>query len=203
MREKPGHGENRRNSTQWSGRTQSLRRLHKLRRYLTESGFRRRHDHRARHRQCLQAAAAPSGKGAPAGFHDPTQAGLDPGQGAGLARLRGDTRDRARQPAAYGVRGGRLPQYRRVLGKEARDLHDHGRHLHARLRLLQRQDRLARSRSMPPSRSMSPTPPPSSGLPTSSSPRSIATISTMAARSISPTPSALSAHAARERRSRC
>ena len=44
----------------------------------------------------------------------------------------------------HGVRGGRLPQYRRVLGEEARHLHDHGRHLHARLRLLQRQDRHAR-----------------------------------------------------------
>ena len=52
--------------------------------------------------------------------------------------------DRARQRPAYGVRGGRLPQYRRVLGEEARHLHDHGRHLHARLRVLQRQDRAAR-----------------------------------------------------------
>ena len=37
-----------------------------------------------------------------------------------------------------------MPKHRRVLGEEARNLHDHGRHLHARLRLLQRQDRLAR-----------------------------------------------------------
>ena len=44
----------------------------------------------------------------------------------------------------HGVRGGGLPEYRRVLGQEARHLHDHGRHLHAGLRLLQRQDRHAR-----------------------------------------------------------
>ena len=49
---------------------------------------------------------------------------------------------------AHGLRGGRLPQHRRVLGEEARHLHDHGRHLHARLRLLQRQDRPARARSI-------------------------------------------------------
>jgi lipoic acid synthetase len=44
---------------------------------------------------------------------------------------------------AHRVRGGRLPQHRRVLGQEARDLHDHGRHVHARLRVLQREDRTA------------------------------------------------------------
>ena len=43
----------------------------------------------------------------------------------------------------HGVRGGRLPQHRRVLGRAARHHDDHGRHLHARLRLLQRQDRAA------------------------------------------------------------
>ena len=58
---------------------------------------------------------------------------------------------RAERPA-HGLRGGRLPQHRRVLGEEARHLHDPGRHLHARLRLLQRQDRPAgpaRSRTSP------------------------------------------------------
>jgi lipoic acid synthetase len=45
--------------------------------------------------------------------------------------------------AAYRLRGGELPQSRRMLGQEARHLHDHGRHLHARLRVLQRQDRQA------------------------------------------------------------
>ena len=44
---------------------------------------------------------------------------------------------------AHGLRGSRLPQYRRVLGEKARHLHDHGRHLHAGLRVLQRQDRAA------------------------------------------------------------
>ena len=87
--------------------------------------------------------AAPSGKSPSAGPAQPAQAGLDQGQGAGFARLRRDARHRARPWLAHGVRGGRLSQYRRVLGKEARDVHDHGRHLHARLRLLQRQDRLA------------------------------------------------------------
>ena len=59
-----------------------------------------------------------------------------------------DPRDRARTRPAHRVRGGRLPQYRRMLGEEARDLHDHGRYLHARLRLLQRQDRAAGLRSI-------------------------------------------------------
>ena len=73
------------------------------------------------------------------------KARLDQGQGAGVERLWRDRGDRARERPAHGLRGGRLPQYRRVLGEEARDLHDHGRHLHARLRVLQRQDRLARA----------------------------------------------------------
>ena len=62
---------------------------------------------------------------------------------------------RARQRPRHGVRGGRLPEHRRVLGQEARHLHDHGRHLHARLRLLQRQDRHARRARRRPSRSTS------------------------------------------------
>ena len=49
----------------------------------------------------------------------------------------------ARAQARHRLRGGALPQYRRVLGEEARDVHDHGRDLHARLRLLQRRDRPA------------------------------------------------------------
>ena len=44
----------------------------------------------------------------------------------------------------HGVRGGGLPEHRRVLEAEARHLHDHGRHLHAGLRLLQRRHRHAR-----------------------------------------------------------
>ena len=50
----------------------------------------------------------------------------------------------ARVRAAHRLRGGGLPQYRRVLDAEARDLDDHGRHLHAGLRLLQRRHRHAR-----------------------------------------------------------
>ena len=53
-----------------------------------------------------------------------------------------DTRHRARERSAHCLRRGRLSQYRRVLGTEARDVHDHGGHLHARVRLLQRQDRM-------------------------------------------------------------
>ena len=86
----------------------------------------------------------PPGKGAPAGPACPAQAGLDPGQGAGLAEMGRDEPHRAREQARDRLRGGRLPQYRRVLGEEARHLHDHGRHLHAGLRLLQREDRACR-----------------------------------------------------------
>ena len=92
---------------------------------------------------------------------------------------------RADAPAQprHGVRGGGLPEHRRVLDQEARDGDDPGRHLHARLRLLQRQDRACRARSIRWSRSMSPMPRPSWGWSISSSPRSIATICPMAARS--------------------
>ena len=89
---------------------------------------------------------------------------------------------RARERPAHRLRGGRLPQHRRVLGEEARHLHDHGRHLHARLRLLQRQDRAAgrarseRARACRARRSRS------SASRMSSSPRSTATISPTAAR---------------------
>ncbi len=98
-----------------------------------------------RHRQSDRVTApAPSREGAPAGFSRAAQAGLDPRQGAGLARLCGDAADREGERPAHRVRRGRLPQHRRVLGEEARDLHDHGRHVHARLRVLQREDRAAR-----------------------------------------------------------
>ena len=99
-----------------------------------------------------------------------------------------------RKRPRHGVRGGRLPEYRRVLGQEARHLHDHGRHLHPRLRVLQRQDRHARARSIaaePETRRARRSP--SSGLPMSSSPRSTATISPTAAPSILRRPSAPSA----------
>ena len=101
----------------------------------------------------------------------------------GLCR---DPRDREVAQPRHGLRGGRLPQYRRVLGQEARHLHDHGRDLHARLRLLQRRDRHARRRSIRTSRPASPRPSRRWACTMSSSPRSTATISPMAAPSISP-----------------
>ena len=48
----------------------------------------------------------------------------------------------AREPP-HGLPGGGLPEHRRVLGARHRDVHDPRRHLHAPLRLLQRQDRQA------------------------------------------------------------
>ena len=50
--------------------------------------------------------------------------------------------DRRREPA-HRLPGGGLPERRRVLGARHRDVHDPRRHLHAPLRLLQRQDRQA------------------------------------------------------------
>ena len=111
--------------------------------------------------------AAPSGKGASARSARAAQARLDPGQGAGLAAMGRDQPHRPREQARHRLRGGRLPQYRRVLGEEARHLHDHGRHLHAGLRLLQRQDRAARGRSIRTSPSTSPSRSPSSACRTS------------------------------------
>ena len=65
-------------------------------------------------------------------------------------------RDRARQQAAHGVRGGGLSEHRGVLDQAPRHHDDHGRHLHPGLRLLQREDRSARRRWMPKNRPMSP-----------------------------------------------
>ena len=62
----------------------------------------------------------------------------------------------ARPGAQHGVRGGPLPQHRRVLGAAHGDGHDPGRHLHARLRLLRRQDRPARRGTTRTSRDASP-----------------------------------------------
>ena len=90
------------------------------------------------------AAAAPSGEGAPAGQPDPAQARLDPGQGAQPSGLPRDPRPDARQRPRHGLRGSRLPQHRRVLVAAPRHHDDHGRHLHPRLRVLQRRHRPAR-----------------------------------------------------------
>src|SRR5262249_40860452 len=90
---------------------------------------------RARHHRRRAACASPR-EGASAGHARAQETRLDSRQGAGLARLPRDPRNRARERSAHRVRGGRLPQYRRVLGQEARNLHDHGGHLHACLRVL-------------------------------------------------------------------
>ena len=68
------------------------------------------------------------------------QAAVAQGAGAGRAHVppaEGD--DRGREPA-HGLRGGQLPQRRRVLGARHGDLHDPRRRLHAPLRVLQRPD---------------------------------------------------------------
>ena len=51
--------------------------------------------------------------------------------------------DPARAPAAHGVRGGVVPEHRRVLRQGHRDVHDHGRHVHAALPVLRRRTRPA------------------------------------------------------------
>ena len=102
------------------------------------AGPQRNHGHHPR-----QAPPAPR-KGPQARHAGAAQAGLDPGEGAGvLAAVRRDARDPARARPRHGVRGGRLPQHRRVLGGAARHHDDHGRYLHARVCVLQRQDRAA------------------------------------------------------------
>ena len=53
------------------------------------------------------------------------------------------SRDDPLRGAPHGLPGGRLPERRRLLGARHRDVHDPRRHLHAPLRLLQRQDRQA------------------------------------------------------------
>ena len=91
-----------------------------------------------------RSRAKPGGTAAETRRHRPLpprpQAALAEGAGAGRADLppaEGD--DRRRQPA-HRLRGGQLPQRRRVLGARHRDLHDPRRRLHPPLRLLQRED---------------------------------------------------------------
>ena len=55
-------------------------------------------------------------------------------------RIRGLMRE---LEAAHRVRGSALPEHRRVLAPRHGDVHDHGRRLHARVRLLQRHARRA------------------------------------------------------------
>ena len=66
----------------------------------------------------------------------------------GAHDIRRDARGAARASPRHRVRGGGLPEYRRVLGQAPRHLHDHGRYLHARLRLLQCSHRESPARSM-------------------------------------------------------
>ncbi len=85
------------------------------------------------------------------------QAALAEGPGARRADLPpAEAGDRERQPA-HGLRGGELPQRRRVLGARHRHVHDPRRRLHPPLRLLQRADRACRPGTTRSSRCASPT----------------------------------------------
>ena len=99
---------------------------------------------------------APSREGASAGHGGAAQARLDPRQGAGLKRLRRNSPDRARPRSPHRVRRSRLPEHRRMLGGAARHHDDHGGCVHARMRLLQRQNGAASPvgshRALPPCR---------------------------------------------------
>ena len=72
------------------------------------------------------------------------QAAVAEGEGAGRPELPPHRAPDAREVAAHRLRGGELPQHRRVLGARHRHVHDPRRHLHAPLRLLQREVRRAR-----------------------------------------------------------
>ncbi len=64
-----------------------------------------------------------------------------------------ETREIVREAQLHDrLRGGRLPEHRRVLDQEARHVDDHGRHLHARLRVLQCRAPACLARSMRMSR---------------------------------------------------
>ena len=68
-------------------------------------------------------------------------AGMAEGEGARRRELHGAPQPAARGTAPHGVRGGPVPQHRRLLGPEDGHVHDPGRHLHACLRVLRRYDR--------------------------------------------------------------
>ena len=81
------------------------------------------------------------------------EARLDPRARAGLRGLSRDARHRARPGPAHGLRRGAVPEHRRVLAEAPRDSDDHGRCVHARVRILQRPHRAARpARSGEPER---------------------------------------------------
>ena len=80
---------------------------------------------------------------------------LDPGEAALGRELPRPQAPAPRPEPQHGLRGGPLPEHRRVLGPAHRHDHDPRRHLHPRLRLLQRQDRpadLVRRRRAAPGR---------------------------------------------------
>ena len=106
----------------------------------------------------------------------------------GLAELSAAEGAHARAQAAHGLRGSALPQHRRVLAPRHGDVHDHGRRLHARVRLLQRHARRADRARSATSRRISRTPSKPSRSPTSSSRRSIAMTSRTSAPARSPRP---------------
>ena len=58
----------------------------------------------------------------------------------GGSKYRELSADDPRREPPHGLPGGRLPERRRVLGARHRDVHDPRRHVHAALRVLQRQD---------------------------------------------------------------
>ena len=129
-------------------------------------------------------AAPPSGEGPPAGHAGAAQAGLDPR--ARRRRHRRRTARRAQIVREHGLHTvceeAGCPNIGECWAQAPRHHDDHGRHLHARLRLLQRAHRACRSRSMPHEpRARGARRSPSSGSSTSSSPRSTATISPTAA----------------------
>ena len=101
----------------------------------------------------------------------------------------------ARAEPPHRVRGGALPEHRRVLEPRHGDVHDSRRRLHARLRLLRRRRTAVPAPSTPRSRRASPTPSRRSASTTSSSRRSIATMCRTAARRSSPRRSARRARA--------
>ena len=71
------------------------------------------------------------------------EARVDPRARGVVAALRRDQEDPARAQPAHGVRGSVVPEHRRVLQQGHRDVHDHGRHLHAALPVLRRRPRPA------------------------------------------------------------
>ena len=89
------------------------------------------------------AAPPPSREGPSAGQSSPPQARLDPGEGAHAPGLPRDPGADAREPPRHRLRGGGLPQHRRVLVAAPCHHDDHGRDLHPRLLLLQRGHRPA------------------------------------------------------------